>query len=205
MPEKLAASAFALFSEQGINAVSLDAAAAHVTKGSPYWHYDSKDALIKAACAHFYRDYHRRILTELARFTHPVKRLERMLEAAVSTCLGTARTAYSQPRSLASQSTMRNCAAVGGSSPITCGGFTSASSGLPRGFPQPKPSAGPDFLLSAMEGLKLRAHYEPHLYVPACHKNIVAQLKRVALMVDEKPVHTGGQASRRNRPAVAPI
>ena len=41
-----------------------------------------------------------------------------------------------------------------------------------------------DFLLSAMEGLKLRAQYEPHLCVSRSHKVIVAQLRRVALFTE---------------------
>jgi hypothetical protein len=36
-----------------------------------------------------------------------------------------------------------------------------------------------DLLLSAMEGLKLRAQYEPHLCQPGSDREIVAQLKQV--------------------------
>jgi AcrR family transcriptional regulator len=209
MPERLAASAFALFSERGINAVSLDdiAAHAHVTKGSLYWHYDSKDALIKAACTHYYRDYHRRILTELAHITHPVKRLDRTLETAVSTCLldRKNRIFTTEIFSLAvhDEELRRSWRQFSDNVREFYIGLIRAATGLSTSEAERRA----DFLLSAMEGLKLRAHYEPHLCVPGCHKSIVAQLKRVALMVEEKPAHTRryGQAPRRRRPAVAPI
>lgn len=183
MPERLAASAFTLFSERGINAVSLDdvAAHAHVTKGSLYWHYDSKDALIKAACNHYYRDYHRKILTELAHITHPVKRLERTLETAVSTCLVDRKNRIftTEIFSLAvhDQELRRSWRQFSENVREFYIALIKAATGLSTS----KAEHRADFLLSAMEGLKLRAHYEPHLCVSGCHNSIVAQLKRVAL------------------------
>ena len=89
MPDKLAASAFALFSTRGIGNVTVDDIATHagVTKGSLYWHYKSKDDLIKAASGHYYRSYHRRINTALAHITEPLKRLEETLRVSVRICL----------------------------------------------------------------------------------------------------------------------
>jgi AcrR family transcriptional regulator len=186
MPERLAASAFTLFSERGINAVSLDdiAAHAHVTKGSVYWHYDSKHALIKAACAHYYRAYHRRIDTELAHITDPVKRLERTLETAVSTCLvdRNNRIFTTEIFSLAvhdaelQQSWRRFFDQVRQF-------YISLVKAATR-LVTKEVERRVDFLLSAMEGLKLRAQYEPHLCIPRSHKAIVAQLKRVALFAE---------------------
>jgi AcrR family transcriptional regulator len=89
MPSQLAASAFALFAHKGVDGVNLDQVAAHagVTKGSLYWHFQSKHELVKAACAHYYRTYQRRINSEIAHIAEPGRRLEHTLEVAVRTCL----------------------------------------------------------------------------------------------------------------------
>lgn len=186
MPERLAASAFRLFSERGINAVSVEdiAADAKVTKGSLYWHYDSKDALIKAACTHYYRAYHRRINTELARITNPVKRLERVLDTAVSTCLldRKNRIFTTEIFNLAAHDAelRRSWQQFFDQVREFYIGLVKAASRLSNGQAESRA----DFLLSAMEGLKLRAQYEPHLCVAGSHKAIVAQLKRVALLAE---------------------
>lgn len=89
MPARLAASAFALFSGRGFDGVSVDEVAAHagVTKGSLYWHFKSKRELIQAACAHYYRTYQRRINEGIAGCRDPGARLERTVDLAVRTCL----------------------------------------------------------------------------------------------------------------------
>ena len=186
MPERLAASAFKLFSERGINNVSVDDVAgdANVTKGSLYWHYDSKDALIKAACNHYYRTYHRRIHSELAHIIDPVKRLERTLDTAVATCLEDRKNrifttevfnlaAHDEELRRSWQQFLDNVRE-----------FYIALVMAATGLGAKKAESRVDFLLSAMEGLKLRAQYEPHLCVPRCHKAVVAQLKRVALLAE---------------------
>jgi AcrR family transcriptional regulator len=183
MPERLAASAFKLFSERSINAVSLDdiAAHAHVTKGSLYWHYDSKDALIKAACTHYYHAYHRRISRELAHITDPVKRLERTLDTAVRTCLVDRKNRIftTEIFSLAvhDEGLRRSWQQFSDDVRKFYIGLVKAATGLVTKEVERRV----DFLLSAMEGLKLRAQYEPHLCISGSHKTIVAQLRRVAL------------------------
>lgn len=89
MPAELAARAFTLFAQKGFDGVNLDQVAAHagVTKGSLYWHFNSKRELIHAACAHYYRMYQRRINEALAGITDPGERLEHTLRVAVRTCL----------------------------------------------------------------------------------------------------------------------
>ena len=186
MPDRLAASAFALFSERGINAVSLDdiAAHAHVTKGSLYWHYDSKDALVKAACAHYYRAYNRRINDELTDITDPIKRLERTLDTAVSTCLEDRKNRIftTEIFSLAvhDEELRRSWRQFSDSVREFYIGLVKAATRLATREVERRV----DFLLSAMEGLKLRAQYEPHLCVSRSHKVIVAQLRRVALFTE---------------------
>lgn len=181
MPEKLAASAFTLFSERGIGNVTVDdvAARAGVTKGSLYWHYKSKDELIKAACAHYYRAYHRRINAALAHITDPAERLARTIRTAVNICL-----------------------VDRGNRVFTTEVFTLAIHddelrrswrqfaedvrefylSLVQAADQCHPNQAEqtvDLLLSAMEGLKLRAQYEPHLCAPENERTILVGLKRL--------------------------
>lgn len=89
MPRALAESAFQLFAKKGIRNVNLDsiAAANGVTKGSLYWHFRSKRELIRAACEHYYRAYHERIVAEIARGRDPVATLEHILRLNVQICL----------------------------------------------------------------------------------------------------------------------
>ena len=186
MPERLAASAFTLFSERGINTVSLDDIAAHakVTKGSLYWHYESKDDLIKAACTYYYRTYHRRIHTELAHIKDPVERLERTLDTAVSTCLVDRKNRIftTEIFSLAvhDEELRRSWRQFSDNVREHYIALVKAATGITTR----KAEARADFLLSAMEGLKLRAQYEPHLCVAGAHEAIVNQLKQVAMFAE---------------------
>jgi len=89
MPAELAEAAFDLFSERGVRNVHLDevAARAGVTKGSLYWHYDSKKALLEAACLHYYRTWQRRIHAEVRGRADPLERLEGAIRFSVRSCL----------------------------------------------------------------------------------------------------------------------
>lgn len=89
MPQKLAEAAFRLFSRAGFDRVSVGEVAkeAGVTKGSFYWHFKSKRELIDAACAHYYRLYQRRMHAAAATASDPLKRLEKVVHLTVRTCL----------------------------------------------------------------------------------------------------------------------
>lgn len=89
MPARLARSAFQLFSERGFAAVTIDEIAqrAGVTKGSFYSHYRSKQEIVRAACAFYYRGYQERVHAEIAEVTDPLERLQRVLELSVRTCV----------------------------------------------------------------------------------------------------------------------
>lgn len=89
MPGRLAEAAFRLFSARGIRDVNMDAiaAGAGVTKGSLYWHYRSKDEVIRAACSHYYREWHRRTRAAIAGEGDVLRRLEKVVRLSVRECL----------------------------------------------------------------------------------------------------------------------
>ncbi len=89
MREKLAESAYELFSEHGFKSVNLDTIAAHagVTKGSLYWHYGSRKEVIVAACAHYYREWHRRFHAATSTATDPMQRLQQAVLCSVDNCI----------------------------------------------------------------------------------------------------------------------
>lgn len=89
MPVRLAECAFELFAQRGIDRVKMDdiAALAGVTKGSLYWHYESKQKVIAAACDHYYRQWHAQMERELDGLRSPVTKLRRAVASSVRTCL----------------------------------------------------------------------------------------------------------------------
>ena len=192
MPAQLAASAFALFAEKGVDGVNLDQIAAHagVTKGSLYWHFNSKRDLIHAACAHYYRAYQRRINEALTAIHDPGERLEHTLSVAVRTCL------------------MDQANRV-----FTMEIFTLAvhDAELRRGWQQfydsvrefyigllraaalagqvqvADPDQAVNLMLAAMEGIKLRALFEPEICSTREEAKVVAGLREI-LGFDTEPV-----------------
>jgi AcrR family transcriptional regulator len=89
MRARLAESAFDLFARKGIRNVTLDEVATHagVTKGSLYWHYKSKQEVILASCAFYYRRWQQRAHAEIALDNNPLGQLERVLRFSVQSCL----------------------------------------------------------------------------------------------------------------------
>ncbi|MEN6493960.1 MAG: TetR/AcrR family transcriptional regulator [Thermoguttaceae bacterium] len=89
MPKLLAQTAFELFSERGFDEVAIDqiAARAGVTKGSFYSHYRSKQEIILAACQYYYQTYQQKVHRAIAPLTDSMERLRRVLELAVRTCV----------------------------------------------------------------------------------------------------------------------
>jgi len=89
MSAKLARGAFDLFARHGINNVNMDMIAAHsnCTKGSLYWHYDTKKTVILAACELYYRNWEERMNHELASVNDPVKRLKKSVRFSIRHCM----------------------------------------------------------------------------------------------------------------------
>lgn len=89
MREKLARSAFILFSENPISDVTLDMIAenASVTKGSLYCHYGSKKEIVLEACQCYYRRWEKTVVAYADLETNPVGRLRRALLSGAEMCL----------------------------------------------------------------------------------------------------------------------
>jgi AcrR family transcriptional regulator len=183
MPDTLAASAFALFSERGIGRVTVDDIARHagVTKGSLYWHYKSKDDLIQAACVHYYRTYHRRINSELAHITNPVKRLEHTLEVAVQICLldqeNRVFTTEVFTLALRDDAVRRSWQQFYDSVREFYVGLVRAAQAA-GGLHTDDPEQAVDFMLATMEGIKLQAMYDPKICARPAERAIMRSLKR---------------------------
>ncbi len=89
MKESLAKSAFELFSESGFKEVKLEqvAARAGVTKGSFYWHYDSKKSLILASCDCYYKLWFEAARKTVSTKNDPLEQLEAVIQLTTEQCL----------------------------------------------------------------------------------------------------------------------
>lgn len=184
MPARLASSAYTLFSQHGFDGVNLDQIAAHagVTKGSLYWHFNSKRELIHAACAYYYRMYQRRINESLAGIRDPAQRLEQTLRVAVRTCL------MDQANRVF---TMEIFTASVHDPDLRRGWrqFYDSVREFYIGLVRAAAAAGAiqvadveqsvNVMLAAMEGIKLRALFEPEICSPSEEQRILEGLKEI--------------------------
>lgn len=184
MPDKLAESAFSLFSQRGIKDVNLDAVAAQagVTKGSLYHHYGSKKELVIAACNYYYRRWQENIHAELAPLTDPLQRLERVVASSVRSCI-------MDPRNRIF--TTEVWALSIGDEEIRAGWaqFYDTVRELYIGLLDAAKAAGlvdagdprraVNLMLTALEGVKQRALFEPAICNPADQRAIVEDLMRI--------------------------
>jgi AcrR family transcriptional regulator len=168
MPAKLAASAFNLFATAGIHKINMDAIAANadVTKGSLYWHYKSKKEVIEAAASHYYQNYYRQVNKEIAPIRDPYKRLKRVVEFSVRSCLLDEKnrvfTMEILTLSLYDKDIRKSWAQFYAGVREFYIGLVEAA----RAAGQIKTSdsrLAVDFMLEAMEGIKQRALFEPQI------------------------------------------
>ncbi len=184
MPEKLAESAFALFSEKGINNVNLDAVAARagVTKGSLYHHYGCKKELVIAACNHYYRRWRENIDAELAPLADPLERLEKVVESSVRSCIMDPRnrifTTEVWALSISDEDIRAGWARfydavrelyIGLLEAVADAGLVGAGD----------PRRAVNLMLTALEGVKQRALFEPAICNPADQRAIIEDLMRI--------------------------
>lgn len=198
MPQRLAESAFELFARRGFNDVSVEEIAEHagVTKGSFYSHYKSKQEIILAACAHYYRTYQRRIHTEIASLADPLERLRRTLELTVHTCVMDDKnrvfTSEVFALSLQDASVRATWAQFYDTVREMYVGLVAAAQAA-RQLPDADPRAAVELMLAAIEGVKMQAAFEPHISSPEEQQEIVAGLLAfLHLAVGAQPTVTGG-------------
>ena len=181
MQGKLAASAFSLFSERGIDRVTMAeiAARAGVTKGSLYWHYQSKGEVIRAACRHYYQSWHARMRRELEGLAKPVERMATAIGSSVRTCLidESNRTFTLEwfRLSIHDREVRKGWRAF---SDDVKAFYVALLTEIVRAGDRvaDDPEAAVDLMLAAMEGYKLRALFEPRLRAPAAGRRIARDL-----------------------------
>lgn len=184
MPAKLAEAAYELFAENGFNDVTLDqiAAGAGVTKGSLYCHYRSKHELILAACNHYYRTYQQRVHAELAPLTDPLERLQRILELSVHTCVvdhhSRVFTTGVFVLSLQNDEVRAGWAQFYDTVREMYVGLVAACVAAGQ-LDVPDPREAVDMMLAAIEGVKMRAAFEPQIAAPSEQEAIVRGLMSI--------------------------
>ena len=181
MPKRLAVAALELFGRSGINNVTVEQIAAHagVTKGSFYSHYRSKHEIILAACTHYYQSHLRRLHAQTSRLTSPLQRLRRALELSIRICVADERnrvvTSELFALSLHDKAVRESWSQFYNAVREMLVGLASAAQaeGELNGL---NPRVSVDLLLAAIEGVKLRAGFEPHVADPAEQQAIVDEM-----------------------------
>ena len=181
MQHKLADCAFRLFSERGIDRVTMDdiAARSGVTKGSLYWHYRSKSEVIHAACDRYYNGWRQQMARETAASRTAGAKLARAIRSSVRTCL----------IDEANRTFTLELFTLSIHDPAGRQGWRRFFDGV-RAFyidlledaratgEARTEEAAPavDLMLAAMEGYKLRALFEPDLCARAAERRIAREL-----------------------------
>ena len=184
MPAKLAASAFNLFATAGIHQINMDAIAANadVTQGSLYWHYKSKKEVIEAAAAHYYQNYFRQVNAEIAPAGDPMKRLTKVIEFSVRSCLLDEKnrvfTMEILTLSLYDKEIRKSWSQFYSSVREFYIGLVEAARAAGQLKTRDSRKAV-DFLLEAMEGIKQRALFEPHICSKSEEKTIIEGLMEI--------------------------
>ena len=177
--EELAASAFTLFSDRGIAGVTMDsiAAEANVTKGSLYWHYKSKDDVVQAACRHYYQNWHRMAQRSISTVADPVERLKVVVRASVHSCLidesNRVFTLEILTLSLYDKAVRDSWRQFFEAVRVF---YLSLAESAAGSLAIDHCETAVDTMLSAMEGYKIRAVFEPGLCSKSAEVEITAQL-----------------------------
>lgn len=180
--DELAASAFTLFSSRGIAGVTMDAIAADasVTKGCLYWHYKSKDELVQAACRHYYQNWHRMSQRSISTVADPVERLKVVVRASVHSCLidesNRVFTLEILTLSLYDKAVRDGWRQFFEAVRIF---YISLAESAAGSLAVDHCESAVDTMLSAMEGYKLRAVFEPALCSKSAEAEITGQLLRI--------------------------
>jgi AcrR family transcriptional regulator len=194
MRSKLARSAFELFARRGIRNVSLDEVAAHagVTKGSLYWHYQSKKEVILAACAYYYRRWQRRAHAEIAKDNNPLQQLERVLRFGTESCLfdreNRVFTTEIFALSLQDVEIRASWAQFYDSARELHVGLIQAAQAQGQ-IRVADPRQAVDWMMAATEGIKQRAAFEPEICTPEQREATIRGLMRIISHASGEPVN----------------
>ncbi len=178
---EFAMAAFQLFSQRGLDAVTMDdiAASQQATKGSLYWHYKSKDEIIEAACTHYYKVWHKEAQGGIARINDPIGKIRHIIRTSVHSCLidehNRIFTMEILARSLHDESTRKGWRGFFDS--VRAFYLALVETAVEDGaldLDEVEPAV--DAMLSAMEGYKLRAVFEPDLCSRSQEQVIANQL-----------------------------
>jgi len=204
MPPRLAQSAFELFADNGFANVNLDqiAGRAGVTKGSLYWHYKNKKELILAACQHYYRQWQADVQTAIAPSPEPFERLRLALTFSVDSCVIDRRNRlFTTGIFMLMQEDADVRASWSQFYDAVRAFYVRLVTSAQRDGSLPACDArrDVDLMLEAMEGLKLRAGFEPHIAKPAERLAIVEGLFGVFQHSAVHAVQKGGASARRRR------
>lgn len=184
MRDELARCACELFSKHGINNVSLDAIAAEagVTKGSLYWHYDSRRELILAAASQYYREWQKQAHAEIASTSDPLEQIRRVWRMSVRMCLfDRAKRVFSTEifaLSLHDPQIRTSWAQFYDTVRELYSGLIQAACNTGQ-IQVADPRRTADWALATFEGLKQRASFESELCTAAELESIVEGLMRI--------------------------
>jgi AcrR family transcriptional regulator len=202
MREELAQAAFDLFAERGIGGVTLDevAAKAGVTKGSLYWHFQSKKELILAAAALYYRNWQRQAHAEMATTSDPLEQIRRLWVMSVSTCLfdkpkrGFSTELFGlglrDPEIRASWAQFYDTVRE-----LFVGSIQAAVNAGKLQVDDPRRTA--EWVLAAFEGIKHRASFQPQICTPSERDAIVEGLMQMLQLMSKKSAPGSALSSRR--------
>lgn len=184
MPEQLAAAAWEVFGRRGFADATVDEIAkqAGVTKGSFYSHYRSKQEIVLAACNYYYRGYQRKVRARLASCRTPRDRLRAAVEYSVWSCVIDERTRTFTTEIFAWQ--LQDEAVRAGWAQFYDNVrqmYLELLAGVAHKRPAADREAAVNLMLAAIEGVKLRATFEPHIAAPGEQAAIVDGLLGILL------------------------
>ena len=184
MPALLARCAFELFADTGFDNVNLDQIAekAGVTKGSLYWHYKNKKALILAACDYYYNHWHTCVQKTIHDTDDQLEALRQVLIFSVNSCVIDKRNRLFTTgifMLMQSDSDVKRSWSKFYDD-VRKFYVTLVEEGQERGLLKHGETAHDvDLMLEAIEGLKMRAGFEPHISSPKERKKIAEGLLKI--------------------------
>ncbi len=157
------------------------AAKVGVTKGSLYWHFKSKKEVILAAAAIYYRDWQRQAYAAIAAASDPLEQLRGVLRMSIHTCLfDRAKRLFSTELFALSLQDAEVRASWSQFYDTVRELFVGLVEAACRAeiIQTADPAGTADLLLSAFEGVKHRASFQPQICTAEERDRLVAGLMR---------------------------